>query len=145
MQVSPPDRPRQPVPLLTPSLPESPSCHPASLFPPPPTPFPPPPLPTHPPRRYESFWLPLVAATRSDDLQKLTPPLDVAWVWFVHRLDPMAYRVDCMKLVKKELDTTHFPGVEKLPLALPRLAQSVRSRGLVFLLSSLVFIRIESQ
>ena len=43
-------------------------------------------------RRYETCWLPLVAAhaaTRARSV--LAPPLDVAWVWLVHALDPQNY------------------------------------------------------
>jgi hypothetical protein len=43
-------------------------------------------------RRYETCWLPLVAAhaaTRARSL--LAPPLDVAWVWLLHALDPVHY------------------------------------------------------
>jgi Glycine-rich domain-containing protein-like len=43
-------------------------------------------------RRYETCWLPLVAAhaaTRARSV--LAPPLDVAWVWLLHALDPVSY------------------------------------------------------
>jgi hypothetical protein len=43
-------------------------------------------------RRYETCWLPLVAAhaaTRARSV--LAPPLDVAWVWLLHALDPVNY------------------------------------------------------
>ncbi len=43
-------------------------------------------------RRYEQCWLPLVAAhaaTRARSV--LAPPLDVAWVWLLHVLDPVNY------------------------------------------------------
>lgn len=43
-------------------------------------------------RRYETCWLPLVgahAATRARSV--LAPPLDVAWVWLLHVLDPTSY------------------------------------------------------
>jgi Glycine-rich domain-containing protein-like len=43
-------------------------------------------------RRYETCWLPLVAAhaaTRARSV--IAPPLDVAWVWLLHALDPVNY------------------------------------------------------
>lgn len=43
-------------------------------------------------RRYETCWLPLVAAhaaTRARSI--LAPPLDVAWIWLLHALDSTAY------------------------------------------------------
>lgn len=43
-------------------------------------------------RRYESHWLPLLAKTPAEKRGKLLPPLDVAYVWAVHRLNPGAYR-----------------------------------------------------
>lgn len=40
--------------------------------------------------RYERCWLPLLMAhDRKDRL--LYPPLDVAWVWFVHAICPQRY------------------------------------------------------
>lgn len=49
-------------------------------------------------RRYEAFWIPLVAKLSSsdpewDDLQ-VAPPLDVHWVWHVHMLAPAQYKHD---------------------------------------------------
>ena len=43
-------------------------------------------------RRYETCWLPLVAAhaaTRARSV--LAPPLDVAYIWLLHALDPINY------------------------------------------------------
>ena len=50
-------------------------------------------------RRYESFWLPLVAKHGADAVG--APPLDIDWVWRVHMLGPEAYRADCNKLFGK--------------------------------------------
>ena len=52
-------------------------------------------------RRYEHFWLPLLASLdlRNDDDDDaglvLCPPLDVAWMWHCHRLAPASYRRSC--------------------------------------------------
>jgi len=47
--------------------------------------------------RYLNQWLPLVdAATHQpSDTQVLAPPLDCAWIWYVHMLDPVAYKKYC--------------------------------------------------
>jgi hypothetical protein len=51
--------------------------------------------------RYWHLWLPLVhkgvqAVTGVRvDTERVMPPLDVALVWLVHRLDPEAYEQDC--------------------------------------------------
>mmetsp|Transcript_37744 Transcript_37744/g.70843 ORF Transcript_37744/g.70843 Transcript_37744/m.70843 type:complete len:691 (-) Transcript_37744:191-2263(-) len=48
-------------------------------------------------KRYRTVWLPLLAACRADDAPPLAPPIDVAWVWYLHRLHPTSYRRDCQK------------------------------------------------
>ena len=63
-------------------------------------------------RRYEHFWLPLVARYTGDDKERgkdthfslRAAPLDVAWVWHVHMLSPVAYQRHCMSLFKKILN-----------------------------------------
>jgi len=62
-------------------------------------------------RRYERFWLPLVARYTSDGKQGegdlyislLAAPLDVAWIWHVHMLSPVAYQHDCNLLFQRIL------------------------------------------
>jgi len=44
-------------------------------------------------KRYLKHWLPLVAS--EGDGARLIPPLDVAWVWHLHRLAPRRYAVYC--------------------------------------------------
>ena len=43
--------------------------------------------------RYENYWLPLLVAA-ADELHiepsALIPPLDCAWVWHCHRLNPVS-------------------------------------------------------
>ncbi|KAH7289972.1 hypothetical protein KP509_30G026300 [Ceratopteris richardii] len=56
-------------------------------------------------RRYEECWLPLLAEywrspTGSTPLQ---PPLDCAWIWHCHRLNPIAYAGDCEVLYGRVL------------------------------------------
>ena len=46
-------------------------------------------------RRYEQLWLPLLAAAKAEGATAtLVPPLDVAFVWHLHRLQPAAYAAD---------------------------------------------------
>ena len=47
-------------------------------------------------RRYETFWLPLVA--KHGHTQPLQPPVDIAWIWHVHMLGPKKYHNDCEKI-----------------------------------------------
>ena len=53
-------------------------------------------------RRYESFWLPLLAKYDSQadkPAYSLKPPIDIEWIWHVHLLSPYAYRKDCNELL----------------------------------------------
>ena len=52
-------------------------------------------------RRYEKYWLPLLATLSDSNVEdlKYAPPLDVHWVWHVHMLAPVQYRMDCMAVV----------------------------------------------
>ena len=50
-------------------------------------------------RRYETVWLPFLNAN-SDDIEWI-PPLDVAWIWHVHMLNPTSYLKDCTTLYGK--------------------------------------------
>ena len=52
----------------------------------------------HAARRYELFWLPLLA---SESAEKFYPPLDVEWIWHVHLLSPRKYADDCRKVIGK--------------------------------------------
>lgn len=57
-------------------------------------------------RRYEIYWLPLVAREGYGG-RFLAAPLDIAWVWHVHMLAPHYYEQDCIKSVSKIVD--HVP------------------------------------
>jgi hypothetical protein len=47
-------------------------------------------------RRYEMFWLPLVAnQSESTQSEYLHPPIDIAWVWHCHMLAPQKYAEHC--------------------------------------------------
>ncbi len=51
-------------------------------------------------QRYWAMWLPLLAQhqscpVRGPEAHLLLPPLDVAWCWFVHRLNPALYNAHC--------------------------------------------------
>ena len=47
-------------------------------------------------RRYEEYWLPLIADYKGKDI---APPLDVHWIWHVHMLAPYHYQKDCQNLI----------------------------------------------
>lgn len=51
--------------------------------------------------RYHTVWLPLLASALKEglDTSKLVPPLDIAFAWHVHRLNPVAYAADCQHAV----------------------------------------------
>jgi hypothetical protein len=60
-------------------------------------------------RRYERLWLPLIAAQagsgsngqqqqQQQGYRQLVPPLDVAFLWHLHRLQPGLYEEDCQQL-----------------------------------------------
>lgn len=53
-------------------------------------------------RRYETCWLPLLASQESG-ATALVPPLDCAWVWHCHRLNPIQYAQDCRTVFGKIL------------------------------------------
>jgi hypothetical protein len=51
-------------------------------------------------RRYEKLWLPLVAQQQAvaggpQGYSHLVPPLDIALLWHLHRLQPEVYAADC--------------------------------------------------
>ncbi|KAL3161757.1 hypothetical protein ABBQ38_008852 [Trebouxia sp. C0009 RCD-2024] len=52
-------------------------------------------------QRYQTQWLPLLASALKEglDTSKLIPPLDIAFAWHVHRLNPVAYAADCQHAV----------------------------------------------
>jgi len=61
-------------------------------------------------RRYEQLWLPLAGQHR--DI-KVVAPVDVAWFWYLHMLQPLSYRRDCRKLLKSTLDH-QFPDEKSI-------------------------------
>ena len=54
--------------------------------------------------RYERLWLPLVAAQDSLQPPTLYPPVDIAWVWHLHRLAPLRYASYCSERFGRILD-----------------------------------------
>ena len=59
-------------------------------------------------QRYWAMWLPLLAEhqacpKRASKAHMLSPPLDVAWCWFVHRLNPTLYNANCTARHGREL------------------------------------------
>ncbi|KAL9229522.1 hypothetical protein vseg_004980 [Gypsophila vaccaria] len=56
--------------------------------------------------RYNAFWLPLLAKHVESPVSEgpLVVPLDCEWVWHCHRLNPLRYRFDCLKLFGRQLD-----------------------------------------
>lgn len=55
-------------------------------------------------KRYEEFWLPLVASQR----EYLPAPLDIEWIWHCHLLAPKAYIADCERLFGRIIDHKIF-------------------------------------
>lgn len=65
--------------------------------------------------RYENCWLPLLAehGPYSNAGLPLIPPLDCAWIWHCHRLNPVQYIRDCTACYGKLLDAPNVPtGIE---------------------------------
>lgn len=57
--------------------------------------------------RYLEFWLPLVAREGGGEGgERLIPPVDVAWVWHLHRLAPRRYAAYCTERFGRVLDPT---------------------------------------
>ncbi|KAL9229466.1 hypothetical protein vseg_004929 [Gypsophila vaccaria] len=56
--------------------------------------------------RYNAFWLPLLAKHVESPVSEgpLVVPLDCEWVWHCHRLNPLRYKMDCLKLFGRFLD-----------------------------------------
>ena len=51
-------------------------------------------------RRYETCWLPVLARFDTEgDHVTVAAPLDVDWIWHVHRLAPAKYHADCRKII----------------------------------------------
>ncbi|KAG0565461.1 hypothetical protein KC19_8G192000 [Ceratodon purpureus] len=66
--------------------------------------------------RYERCWLPLLAKEgvgSQDQLIPLIPPLDCAWIWHVHRLNPIRYAKDCKELYGRILDAPIINPLDK--------------------------------
>ena len=54
-------------------------------------------------KRYVKFWLPLVSHSIGSDAP-LIPPVDIAWVWHLHRLAPRRYATYCTERFGRVLD-----------------------------------------
>ena len=54
--------------------------------------------------RYEKLWLPMVESLSTSQHKTLVPPIDVAWVWHLHRLAPLKYAVYCRQRFGNILD-----------------------------------------
>ena len=61
--------------------------------------------------RYEELWLPLLVA-QSNDEKALVPPVDIAWVWHLHRLAPLKYAAYC----RERFGTVLEPGLSAFRL-----------------------------
>lgn len=51
-------------------------------------------------KRYEEFWLPLVASQKD----YLAAPLDIEWIWHCHMLAPKSYIADCERMFGRIID-----------------------------------------
>ena len=56
----------------------------------------------------------LARCTSAQEVQRMVPPLDVAFAWLVHRLNPVAYQHDLAKLHGSTFASTRC-SVAKLP------------------------------
>ncbi|CAM6085943.1 unnamed protein product [Calypogeia fissa] len=56
----------------------------------------------HAVKRYLNCWLPL--ASKYTPRSVLQPPLDCAWVWHCHKLNPVQYMNDCFQLFGRLVD-----------------------------------------
>ncbi|XP_002731381.1 uncharacterized protein LOC100370003 [Saccoglossus kowalevskii] len=54
-------------------------------------------------KRYEMFWLPLLAS-QGFKAEPLAAPIDIEWVWHAHMLAPQEYTKDCITVVSRVLD-----------------------------------------
>ena len=57
--------------------------------------------------RYVKFWLPLVSHSIGSEGRgdaPLIPPVDIAWVWHLHRLAPRRYATYCTERFGRVLD-----------------------------------------
>jgi len=54
--------------------------------------------------RYGLFLRLLSAWVGVEGTEPLEPPLDVAWLWHLHKLNPRAYKADCINLHGRLLD-----------------------------------------
>lgn len=52
-------------------------------------------------QRYEQLWLPFAYRNRNVEM---VAPIDIYWLWYIHMLQPLAYRRDCRKMLKTTLD-----------------------------------------
>lgn len=63
-------------------------------------------------RRYENYWLPLMAHYVDRNSEDFLPPIDVHWMWHVHMLCPRQYRSDCIDCISMVPDHRFFPTKE---------------------------------
>ncbi|PTQ33801.1 hypothetical protein MARPO_0085s0024 [Marchantia polymorpha] len=56
--------------------------------------------------RYLHCWLPLAQTHMNGGSKCLEPPLDCAWIWHCHRLNPVQYGKDCRNLFQKLVHLT---------------------------------------
>jgi hypothetical protein len=62
-------------------------------------------------RRYEQVWLPLLAAQKSEEARRqLAPPLDVAFIWHLHRLCGQTYETDVRAMLAGDSAAVHVEG-----------------------------------
>lgn len=55
--------------------------------------------------RYEKYWMPFLAdVSKSIETDvDFAPPLDIHWVWHVHMLAPVSYKMDCINVAGRLL------------------------------------------
>ena len=79
-------------------------------------------------RRYETVFLPLLASW-GDAAAPLVPPLDCAWLWHCHKLDPVAYARDCQARAAGWEGSRVNVGASATPAQCPRLTPRARAHA----------------
>jgi hypothetical protein len=57
--------------------------------------------------RYECIWLPCIYRCEKLGMPQPVPPLDVAYIWHVHRLNPASYHAYCTATYGMGLEPHH--------------------------------------
>eukprot|EP00961_Rhodomonas_salina_P142650 1920388-Rhodomonas_salina.1 len=77
---------------------------------------------------YRAQWLPRLDRTLLWwNYQMSTPTLDICWVWYLHKLDPVAYQKDCITAFGRVLGVPDRSNPFQFDIDCRRLPQLARS------------------